>query len=141
TLETDALNAKYFSTVENYGQDELDEIYQPVRDTNRIHNYDGKMIVDVPDKEDQNISADYFNLEEVAMEMFKIQKWINTTMVLNIDKNDPIYFFDDDLLDDIGDYYYFRISPYIFGPGYDHKLFIFKQGLFTDDLFEEEKID
>src|SRR5699024_10693244 len=31
--------------------------------------------------------------------------------------------------------------PYIFGPGYDHKLFIFKQGLFTDDLFEEEKID
>src|SRR5699024_6313618 len=43
--------------------------------------------------------------------------------------------------DDIGDYYYFRISPYIFGPGYDHKLFIFKQGLFTDDLFEEEKID
>src|SRR5699024_5367941 len=28
-----------------------------------------------------------------------------------------------------------------FGPGYDHKLFIFKQGLFTDDLFEEEKID
>src|SRR5699024_5143780 len=30
TLKTDDLNAKYFSTVENYEQDELDEIYQPV---------------------------------------------------------------------------------------------------------------
>src|SRR5699024_6599994 len=31
--------------------------------------------------------------------------------------------------------------PLIFGPGYDYKLFIFKQVLFTYDLFEEEKID
>src|SRR5699024_7762607 len=81
--------------------------------------------------EDKDISAYYFNLEEGEMEKVKKQKWINNAMELNIDKNDPIYFFDDDLLDDIGDYYYFRISPYIFGPGYDHKLFIFKQGLFT----------
>src|SRR5699024_12352556 len=74
-------------------------------------------------------------------EKVKKQKWINNAMELNIDKNDPIYFFDDDLLDDIGDYYYFRISTYIFGPGYDNKLFIFKQGLLSDDLFGEEKID
>ena len=141
TLKTDDLNAKYFSTVENYEQDELDEIYQPVRDPIRVHNYDGEMVVDMPDGEDKDISAYYFNLEEGEMEKVKKQKWINNAMELNIDKNDPIYFFDDDLLDDIGDYYYFRISPYIFGPGYDHKLFIFKQGLFTDDLFEEEKID
>ena len=47
TLKTDDLNAKYFSTVENYEQDELDEIYQPVRDPIRVHNYDGKMIVDM----------------------------------------------------------------------------------------------
>lgn len=141
TLKTNDLNAKYFSTVENYEQDELDEIYQPVRDPIRVHHYDGEMIVDMPDGEDKDISAYYFNLEKGEMEKVKKQKWINNAMELNIDKNDPIYFFDDDILDKLGDYYYFRISPYIFGPGYDHKVFLFKRGLFTDDLFEDEKID
>src|SRR5699024_12293710 len=56
TLKTDDLNAKYFSAVENYEQDKLDEIYQPVRYQIRVHNYDGKVIVDMPDGEDKAIS-------------------------------------------------------------------------------------
>src|SRR5699024_229434 len=116
TLKTDDLNAKYFSTVENYEQDELDEIYQPVRDPIRVHNYDGKMIVDMPDGEDKDISAYACNLEYGEREKVEKKKCIDNAMELNIDKSDPVYFFEDDLLDDIGGYYYFRISPYIFGP-------------------------
>src|SRR5699024_10249385 len=46
TLTTNDLNAKYFTKIESYRDDELDELYQPVRDPVRFKNYEGKITLD-----------------------------------------------------------------------------------------------
>lgn len=141
TLKTNDLNAKYLSSIESYEQEELDNIYQPVRDPIRVHNYEGEMLVDMPDGKDKDVSAYYYNFEKNKMEKVKKQKWRDDNMIISIHKDYPVYFFNEEKMKEYGDYYYFRISPYIFGPGYDHKVFIFKQGFLTDELFENGKIE
>ena len=146
SLHTNDLNAKYHSTMEAYEQDELDTLFEPVREPVRINNYEGEVQLDLPKKLEnlKDLEAYYFNLETEELEKIKKQRLEDDSMYVTINQSFPIYIIDPDILETINEYYYFRISLFELGrsiAGYDHNIILYKRGLFTDKEFVDETVE
>ena len=99
---------------------------KPVRDPIRIKDYDGEAFIEVPGGKNKDLSAYYFNFDSGEMEKIKKQKWTDNGMMITVKEDYPIYVFDEAVFDQIGQYYYFRLSLFDFSraiTGFDHHIF------------------
>lgn len=145
-LHTNNLNTKYHSQVKAYHHPELDQLYKPIREPVQIKEYEGEVELafpkDINNKED--IKAFVFNFEKEKFEKIKEQRMTDNAMFITVDSAYPVYLLDENVFENINTYYYFRISGFDFSraiAGFDHKLFLFRVGFFTDDLFQDEVVE
>lgn len=108
-LHTNDLNAKYHSTMTAYEQDELDTLYQPVRDPVRVLDYEGEVELDLPDNASniEGLEAYYFNTMTEELQKIKKQRMEDDSLFVTVDQSFPIYVLEPEILDTIDEYYYF----------------------------------
>src|SRR5690606_24864540 len=139
-IHTNDLNAKYHSFIESYQQDELDAIYEPVREPVQFFNYTGEVELKLPEgvKNKKKLKAFYFDFDKEDFVEIKKQRVEDNAIFATINDSFPVYILDPDTYERIEKYYYFRVSGFQFSravAGFDHKVFIFKRAWRDSDDF------
>lgn len=145
-IHTNDLNAKYHSFIESYQQDELDAIYEPVREPVQFFNYTGEVELKLPEgvKNKKKLKAFYFDFDKEDFVEIKKQRVEDNAIFATINDSFPVYILDPDTYERIEKYYYFRVSGFQFSravAGFDHKVFIFKRAWRDSDDFVEDKYE
>lgn len=145
-IHTNDLNAKYHSFIESYQQDELDAIYEPVREPVQFFNYTGEAELKLPEgvKNKKKLKAFYFDFDKEDFVEIKKQRVEDNAIFATINDSFPVYILDPDTYERIEKYYYFRVSGFQFSravAGFDHKVFIFKRAWRDSDDFVEDKYE
>lgn len=145
-IHTNDLNAKYHSFIESYQQDELDAIYEPVREPVQFFNYTGEVELKLPEgvKNKKKLKAFYFDFDKEDFVEIKKQRVEDNAIFATINDSFPVYILDPDTYERIEKYYYFRVSGFQFSravAGFDHKVFIFKRVWRDSDDFVEDKYE
>ncbi len=145
-IHTNDLNAKYHSFIESYQQDELDAIYEPVREPVQFFNYTGEVELKLPEgvKNKKKLKAFYFDFDKEDFVEIKKQRVEDDAIFATINDSFPVYILDPDTYERIEKYYYFRVSGFQFSravAGFDHKVFIFKRAWRDSDEFVEDKYE
>ncbi|MBO0993634.1 hypothetical protein [Bacillus sp. SD088] len=146
TIHTNDLNAKYHSFIEPYQQDELDAIYEPVREPVQFFNYNGEVELKLPQdvKNQKELKAFYFDFNKEDFVEIKKQRVEDDAIFATINDSSPVYILNPDTYERIEKYYYFRVSGFQFSravAGFDHKVFIFKRAWRDSDDFVEDKYE
>ncbi|WP_062105321.1 hypothetical protein [Bacillus niameyensis] len=145
-IHTNDLNAKHHTFIEPYQQSELEAVYEPVREPVQFFNYEGEIELGIPDgvKNPEKLKAFYFDFDKEDFVEIKDQRIEDNALIATINNFYPVYILDPDTYDQIEKYYYFRVSGFQFSravAGFDHKIFLFKRGLFDSEKGVEEKFE
>ncbi|OAK67761.1 hypothetical protein [Lederbergia galactosidilytica] len=145
-IHTNDLNAKYHSFIESYQQDELEAIYEPVREPVQFFNYTGEVELKLPEKvkNKKKLKAFYFDFDKEDFVEIKKQRVEDDAIFATINDSFPVFILDPNTYEKIEKYYYFRVSGFQFSravAGFDHKVFIFKRAWRDSDNFVEDKYE